>query len=323
MLGLPLWLLISGGALAVIVLGKRYFGGGACSLSPDLTGKVAIVTGSNTGIGYYTALRLAQLGAKVVMACRDATRANAALEKIKNEAKDAKIEFIKIDLTSSSSIKEFVDVFKTKYSRLDLLINNAGLVSDTRQLTKEGVEKTFSANHLGHFLLTSLLKDYLIKSAPSRVINVSSKASFKGKIDWDDLMLEKNYSVMTAYKQSKLANVIFSSEFNRRYESQGVKAVSVHPGVVTTEIWRDLFKKPLTAIPITICYPLIWLMFKSSIQGAQTTLYCALVDNDKLQGGKYYADCIAVKKMAKGGDDEEFGKKLWAKSLELLNLKEY
>ena len=314
-------LLIAAGAIILLFLLKKYMNGGICRLSPNLQGKVAIVTGSNCGIGYFTALRLAQLGAKVILACRDPTRANKALEDLKKTVKDAQVEFIRIDLTKPSSIKEFVDTFKTKYDRLDILVNNAGLASETRQLTPEGVEMTFSANHLGHFMLTLLLTDYLIKSGPSRVVNVASVASRIGKMHWDDLTLEKGYAVMKAYQQSKLANVIFASEFNRRFESKGVKSVSLHPGVVRTEIWRPAWKRPITTALAVLAYPLIWLFTKSCEQGAQTTLECALIDHDKLKGGAYYTDCVPAK-MNPDGKNEEFGKRLWNKSLELLNMKD-
>ena len=314
------WIVFGIGAVIFLSLFKKYMNGGTCRLSPNLQYKVAIVTGSNCGIGYYTALRLAELGARVVLACRDPTRANIALEKIKKEVKNAQVEFIRIDLTSTSSIKAFVDAFKSKYDRLDILINNAGLLSETRTVTPEGIETTFAANHLGHFMLTLLLQDYLVKSAPSRVINVSSLASLSGNIHWDDLMLEKGYTMWKAYSQSKLANVIFANEFNRRFESKGVKAVSLHPGSVRTEIGRA-YKKLIFKVLIAFLYPLLLLIVKNAKQGAQTTLHCALLDHDQLEGGAYYSDCV-VAKMHSHGRDEAVGKRLWDKSLELLKMKD-
>ena len=316
-----LWLAVTAGVIIILFLVKWYCNGGTCRLSPNLQYKVAIVTGSNCGIGYHTALRLAQLGARVVLACRNPGRAFDAIAKIQKTVKDAQVEFIKIDLTSPTSIKEFVEIFKSKYDRLDILVNNAGLVSETRQLTSEEIEWTFSANHLGHFMLTLLLTDYLIKSGPSRVVNVSSKSSLKGKMHWDDLMLEKGYAVMKAYEQSKLANVIFTMEFNRRFESKGVKSVSLHPGVVRTEIWRPAWERIITTILVIILYPLIFLFTKSSEQGAQTTLQCALMDHDKLEGGAFYSDCVPTK-MNPDGKNEEFGKRLWDVSLELLKMED-
>ena len=314
------YFIVAVAASITLFLIKKYMNGGTCRLSPNLRGKVAIVTGANCGMGYYTALKLAKLGAKVVLACRDPNRAYEALEEIKKTTYDAQVEFIKLDLANPSSIKEFVDVFQTKYNRLDILVNNAGLGSKNRQLTAKGLEMTFATNHLGHFMLTLLLTDYLIKSGPSRVVNVASASSFQGNIHWDDLMLEKGYTMWKAYAQSKLANVIFANEFNRRFESKGVKSVSLHPGVVRTEIWRSALKRTIPAILATIFYPLILLFTKSSEQGAQTALQCALMDHDKLEGGAYYSDCVPVK-MNPDGKNEEYGKSLWDKSLELLEMK--
>lgn len=320
MLSLQSWCLM-GALFGAAVLLKLYFNGPSCKISKNLTGKVVIVTGSNCGIGFYTALRMAELGASVIMATRDPSRAEPALAEIRRKVKSAQIEFIKLDLASLKSVREFVDTFKSKYNRLDILINNAGLSMAERTVTSDGFEMVFQVNYLGHFLLTHLLTDYLLKSAPSRIVNVSAIIQKHQRINWDDMMSTKNYNWTVPYGQSKLAQVIYANEFNKRYEQRGVKAVSLHPGVANSEFQRNIFKKFWIKAIIFLTYPILLFFAKTTVKGAQTTIYCALEDHEKLSGGNYYADCKIRKLANPVAFDDETGKKLWDRTVELLNLK--
>eukprot|EP00331_Platyophrya_macrostoma_P008057 CAMPEP_0176415954 /NCGR_PEP_ID=MMETSP0127-20121128/6085_1 /TAXON_ID=938130 /ORGANISM="Platyophrya macrostoma, Strain WH" /LENGTH=324 /DNA_ID=CAMNT_0017795991 /DNA_START=25 /DNA_END=999 /DNA_ORIENTATION=- len=318
------WLLYVLLPLSIILcLIRLYVKGRSCHFSPNLEGKVVIVTGANAGIGFYTALRLAELGARLVLACRDSVRTEPAIKEIKDKTGSSTVEFIKLDLGSKKSIREFVDIFKSKYDRLDILVNNAGLVTVDRTLTSDGFETQFGVNHLGHFYLTHLLKDYLIKSAPSRIVTVASDAHQWGVLDFDDLMTEKKkYSSMKCYGNTKLANICHANELNRRLESLGVKAVSLHPGAVKTDIMSSSLKgKWYKWILEIIAYPIFAILFKDAERGAQTTLYCALIEHEKLESGKYYVNCRPTK-TNKNATDPALWKRLWDESLRLLEIKD-
>jgi len=319
----PTALLIASSTVLLLILGKKFFNGGSCSITKDLTGKVVIVTGANTGIGKETARALAHLKATVILACRDAKRTEPLVLELQKETQNKNIEFIPLDLADLQSVKAFTEKFKSKYRRLDILVNNAGVMAPLqRRTTKDGFELQFGTNHLGHFYLTCLLLDLIKASGPSRIINVASKAQVHGKMNWEDLMYEKNYSPFATYAQSKLANVIFSKELQRRFDAEkaNVKAVSVHPGAVRTELSRYLQENILLKIVYYVSLPVYYFMVKSAKQGAQTSLYCALEDQDKLKGGEYFADC-KVTKVNPDGFREDYGEKLWKVSEELINKK--
>lgn len=209
---------------------------------PDQSGKVAIVTGANSGIGYETARALARKGASVVMACRNLEKANAAASEITLGNQDAKLDIIQLDLADLDSVRSFADTFKSRYGQLDLLVNNAGVMVPPFTRTADGFELQFGANHLGHFALTGLLLELLLETPQSRIINVSSGAHRMGSgtIDFDNLNAEKGYSAAGAYAQSKLANLLFTLELNRRLEELGsdVIATSAHPGWTVTGLQR-------------------------------------------------------------------------------------
>ena len=275
-----------------LALGKKYWDGGVCRLNRNLSGKIIIVTGSTAGIGEETARGLAAHNATVILAARSQERADIIIEDVKKSNKNAKIEFVKLDLSDLKSIKQFVKVFKQKYSHLDVLINNAGALGFAeRTITKDGFEMTFGTNHIGHFYLTLLLLDSLKKSEDGRIINVAAKLVEQNMMRWDDLNFEKDYSWLAAYSQSKISNVLFAKELQKRLKDTNVKAVSLHPGVVRTEIWRYMVEKIGWKVALIILYPALLYFAKSKEQGSQTTLYCAMEDFDKLKGGAYYADC--------------------------------
>jgi len=277
------------------------------SLLKDMTGQVIIITGANSGIGKEAARVLAHLGATVIMAARDEQRTLPVLQAIKDETKNANVDFIRLDLSDLESVKQFAETFKSRYQNLHILINNAGVMSiRQRTLTKDGFEMQFGTNHLGHFYLTTLLTDVLKKSALSRVITVSSDLHESGKMQWDDLMLEKGYSPNTAYSQSKLANVLFAKELNRRLAPFNVKSVSLHPGVIRTELTRHM-KNAWWWFLAAPLYPLVTI---TPIQGTQTTLYCALEDHNNLVGGSYLANCKITKESSRARKEED-QKRLW------------
>jgi retinol dehydrogenase-12 len=201
----------------------------------EIKGKVCLVTGATLGIGRSTALGLARSGAKLVIAGRDPARTRETVDWLRRESGSSSVESLVADLSSQSEVRRLASEFKDRYSRLDVLVNNAGGVFAERRLTVDGFEHTWALNHLGYFTLTLALLDVLKASAPARIVNVASDAHFRGHIDFDDLQSEKKaYRRMQVYCQSKLANVLFTYALARRLEGSGVTANALHPGVVAS-----------------------------------------------------------------------------------------
>jgi NAD(P)-dependent dehydrogenase (short-subunit alcohol dehydrogenase family) len=213
----------------------------------DVREKTILVTGASAGIGYEAAVELLRRGAKVVMVGRDAARTAAAAREAAARSGAAEPPFLLCDFSSQAKVRGLAQAFLAQHSRLDVLVNNAGGVNKDRGVTADGIETTFAVNHLGYFLLTNLLLDLLVKSAPARVVTVASVGHRRGTLDFDDLGFEKGYSIMKAYARSKLANVLFANELARRLEGRGVTSNSLHPGSVATNIWSGA---PLWAKPI-------------------------------------------------------------------------
>ena len=205
---------------------------------PNLSGKTALVTGANSGLGYHASLELARKGAHVIMACRTPARAKQAYDQILLEAPDASLEVMILDLASLASIRAFVAAFQEKHSRLDIQINNAGVMAIPRKMTADGFEMQFGTNHLGHFALTGLLFKTTAGTTGSRIVTVSSMMHLTGVIHFDDLMGEKRYNPWLAYGQSKLANLLFAYELQRRLAAKGYGAISLaaHPGYASTHL---------------------------------------------------------------------------------------
>lgn len=275
-----------------------------------MTGKVCIVTGANTGIGEETALGLAKLGATVVIVCRDRDRGEAAQRKIKQQSRNDRLELMICDFSSLNSIRQFAKDFKQLHDRLDLLVNNAGVVLRERSMTEDGLESTFAINHLGYFLVTNLLLDVLKKSAPSRIVNVASTAHKYGKLDLNAWPTGRDYSAFGAYANSKLANVLFTYELARRLEGTGVTANCLHPGGVGTNLFRGLPK---------FLQALIKLVTISPERGARTSIY--LAGSPEVEGvtGKYFAR-RRPQKSSEASHNEEAGRRLWELSAELTGL---
>lgn len=205
---------------------------------PGQTGRVAIVTGANSGIGYETARALANKGATVIIACRDQQKGEAATQQIRDEKPKGAVRMMQLDLADLDSVRHFAETIHHDYDRLDLLINNAGIMHPPFGKTKQGFETQFGVNHLGHFALTGLLLDLIIRTPHARIVTVSSMAHRFGRIDFEDLNAEKGYRANAAYGQSKLANLLFTYELQHKLQATGSDtiAVAAHPGWTATNL---------------------------------------------------------------------------------------
>jgi NAD(P)-dependent dehydrogenase (short-subunit alcohol dehydrogenase family) len=286
----------------------------------DQSGRVAIVTGANSGIGYEAALALAGKGATVILACRNIQQAETAVATINGGQPPGSAETMQLDLADLASVRAFAETFAVRYQRLDLLINNAGVMMPPASKTADGFELQFGTNHLGHFVLTALLLDLLRRTPGARVVNVSSIAHRYGVIDLDDPNWEERpYKESAAYGQSKLANLLFTSELQRRCEAAGigVVAISCHPGWTRTNLQRHSglfsFLNPFLAMKP-------W-------QGALPTLYAATAD--EVHGGAYYGPdgmmqmrgypkAVASTEAAR---DADMARKLWVLSENLTGVR--
>nr|KAF6486995.1 retinol dehydrogenase 12 [Rousettus aegyptiacus] len=291
---------------------QKFIAGGVCRTNVQLTGKVAVVTGSNTGIGKETARELARKGARIYMACRDTQKGESAASEIRADTKNSQVLVRKLDLSDTKSIRAFAEGFLAEEKQLHILINNAGVFMCPYSKTADGFETHLGVNHLGHFLLTHLLLERLKESAPARVVNVSSVVHHVGKISFHDLQSEKNYSPFFAYSRSKLANVLFTHELAKRLQGTGVTTYAVHPGIVHTEVTRYSFLMHLL-------WKLFYPFFKSAWEGAQTNLYCALAEGLEPLSGKYFRDCKRAWMSPKGRNNKT-AERLWDVSCELLGI---
>ncbi|XP_028932174.1 retinol dehydrogenase 12-like isoform X2 [Ornithorhynchus anatinus] len=290
----------------------KFFAGGVCRSTVRLHGKVAVITGANTGIGKETARDLARRGARVIIACRDVLKGESAAGEIRAETGNRQVLVRKLDLADTKSIRAFADRFLAEEKQLHILINNAGVMMCPYSKTADGFEMHLGVNHLGHFLLTHLLLGRLKESAPARVVNVSSLAHVIGKIRFHDLQGEKYYYSNMAYCHSKLANILFTRELARRLQGTGVTTYALHPGVVQSELVRH---------SLLMC--LVWRLFsffvKSSQEGAQTSLHCAVAENLEALSGEYFSDCKRAPVSARGRNGAT-ARRLWEVSCELLGI---
>ena len=283
---------------------------------PDLSGKTTIVTGANSGIGYETAKALATKNATVIMACRNADKANQAIIDIKQDVANASLDFIQLDLADLTSVKAFTDNFQAKYDKLDILINNAGVMIPPYTKTKDGFEVQFGANHLGHFALTGQLINTIRTTPNARVVNVSSTAHRMGTgtINFDDLHSEKEYKAMPAYAQSKLANLLFTRQLNHFFGNSGIDAIatSAHPGWTATNLLVNAgFFKLLNPI-----------FAQKMPMGALPTLYAAVenLEANAYAGPSGWQEMRGYPKlvdMTDSAKDDALAKQLWDVSTEL------
>lgn len=283
-----------------------------------VAGKTVVVTGANDGIGKETVRELAMRGGRIIMACRNTEKGEQARNEIVEETKNEQVVVRELDLSSLESVQNFADNFNKTESRLDILINNAGVMVMSKELTKDGLESHFGVNHIGHFLLTNLLLDKLKACSPSRIINVSSVAQFhSGPMKLDDLNSEKSFSGLNRYSQSKLANVLHVMELTKRLQGTGVTATAVHPGFVRTKLVRQTGLNCC----LRVINNYIFLPFSiTPVQGAQTSLKVALDKTLETVSGKYFADC-KEKPPSIHAQKEDDAKRLWELSEEIVEQK--
>jgi NAD(P)-dependent dehydrogenase (short-subunit alcohol dehydrogenase family) len=293
---------------------------------PDLTGKVVIVTGANSGIGREAARELARKGAEVVMACRDQKKAQAALQEIKEEILQARLVFIPLDLADLASIRRFAEEYRKRYKRLDILLNNAGIMLVPYGLTSDGFERQFGTNHLGHFALTGLLIDLILNTHGSRVVNISSNAHYGGEMDFSNLQFERGgYQSMKAYSRSKLANLLFTYELQRRFESRKANsmALAAHPGISATGLADHI----LNGRAVWLIQNIMKVMFQSAEMGALPGLRAAT--DPQARGGSYYgpggkgerAGFPELVSSSRASHNEEDAVRLWEVSQELTGVR--
>jgi NAD(P)-dependent dehydrogenase (short-subunit alcohol dehydrogenase family) len=250
---------------------------------PNLSGKIAIITGANSGLGYESAVALAAKGAHVVMACRNPKKADQAKTDLLERVPNASVELAALDLSSLASVRAFVEAFKAKHAKLDILMNNAGLMAIPKTTTADGFESQFGVNHLAHFALTGLLLDRLLAAPGSRVVNVSSQAHTGGRINFDDLQSDKSYSRFGAYAQSKAANILFTRELQKHLDHAGAPILSVaaHPGFAATNLLTSGFP-PLDGL-LGFGARIIG---QTAAMGALPQLYAATAPD--VQGAEYF-----------------------------------
>ena len=277
---------------------------------PDQTGKVIVITGATSGIGFETAVALAGAGATVVVSSRNQAKVDDAVARVKQRSRRDDVHGLVLDLASFASIRSAAAELLAQRPRIDVLINNAGVYLSERRLTADGFEMTFGTNHLGHFLLTNLLLDRLRASAPARVVNVSSIGHrFTRQMNFDDLQSERHYTVQEAYTQSKLANVLFTKELARRLRGTDVTANCFHPGNVATGFNRN--NGPLMTVAMTVIRP----FSRRPKKGAETVVW--LVDSTEAGGvsGAYFVDCREATPSAPAMNADA-AKRLWQVSEE-------
>ncbi len=282
-----------------------------------MNGKKCIVTGGNAGIGYETALAIAREGADLIVVSRNPEKGKAAVEKIKQETGNQQVEMQQIDMSSQQSIRAGAEAIRKKWDRLDVLVNNAGTWFSKRVLTEDGIETQFAVNHLAYFLFTRQLLPLLRKATEARVINVASDSHFQGKMHFDDLSLEKKYHGLKAYAQSKLGNVLFTYEFDRRKPDENISIYAVQPGLVKTDIG---LKHTLSL------HGLVWKIRRmggvSPAEGAATSIFLASSPEAANQSGMYWDKC-KPKSSSKRSYNEEDAARLWKISCELCGIEDY
>lgn len=254
----------------------------------NLKDKIAIITGANSGLGYHTALSLADQNATVIMACRDLEKSEKERQNLIDITGNKNIELMKIDLSDLDSVSEFVHVFIKKYGKLDVLVNNAGVLIPPYTKTKQGFELQFGVNHLAHFALTAQLFNLLIDSEYARIVTISSLASHRYRIQFEDINWEKKYRDFDAYSMSKLANLMFAMELNDKIQEKNlnIKSIAAHPGLASTELFEDGKNKMNKFIASIAEKVFMGLFAQSASQGALPQIYAAL--SPKAESGKFY-----------------------------------
>ena len=282
-------------------------------VTTEMAGKVCLVTGATSGIGLVTAGELARKGARVVLVGRNPQKCDAALGRIRTETGSQQVEALLADLSVQQQVRDLARQFHEKHQRLDVLVNNAGGMWLKRELTADGIERTFAVNHLAYFLLTELLLDVLKASAPARIVNVSSAAHQRATLDFDNLQGERGYGGWKQYCRSKLMNLLFTYELARRLERTGVKANALHPGFVATGFggnngWRGRLLQGAAR-----------LFGLNAEQGARTVVYLASAPEVAGVSGRYFVRERAVAS-SPPSYDETAAKRLWQLSAQLTGM---
>lgn len=295
------WLLVGVALIPVALLLRRIAAGGRCDHVRDLRGKVTVVTGANTGLGKCTAERLAALGSHVILACRSVEKAEQAVADIKKATGNENVEAMKLDLSSFKSVRQFAEEFQRRKLNCDILVNNAGVMMCPWSKTEDGFEVQFGTNHLGHFLLVKLLLPVLLK-CKARVVNVSSLGHIFAKpyTNFEEMAhpSEASYDKTISYGYSKMANILLTTELQRRYGDQGLTSYAVHPGSVQTELARFFPSFVQAAFHSRFSS----LLVKEATEGAQTSVYCAIDPSAK--AGAYFTDCQTVACSAEASDSK-------------------
>jgi NAD(P)-dependent dehydrogenase (short-subunit alcohol dehydrogenase family) len=279
----------------------------------DLSGRTILVTGASSGIGLAASRKLAAMGAELVLVGRDPARLDAAAAAVRARSSSGAVSTLRHDLSSLAAVRALAAEVRERHPRVHVLVNNAGGVSVARELTADGLERTFAVNHLAPYLLTRLLLDRLVESEPARIVTVSSVAHRRARIDLSDLQLERGYAIMRAYGRSKLANVLFTRELARRVAGTRVTANCLHPGTVSTRIWSGA---PWYARPIlAVMKPFM----RSAEEGAETLVHLASSPEvERLSGA--YLEKGKVVDPAPQARDEALARRLWDESARLVGL---
>jgi retinol dehydrogenase 12 len=278
-----------------------------------MRGRVVVVTGASSGIGAEAAVELARLGATVVPIGRDQIRLEEVAERARSASQSGTAAPLRADLGSLRQVRRLAGQLRERHPQIHVLVNNAGLVAGRRELTEDGIERTFAVNHLAPFLLTNLLLDTLRASAPARVVTTSSDAHRGGRIDLDDIRGERRWSSWSAYSNSKLANVLFTRALARRLEGSGVTANCLHPGVIRTRLGRG------TRLPIRLGWRLVSVFFASPRRGASTIVHLASSPEVAEVSGGYFVSSRQATPSKRALDDE-LAERLWKVSEELTGI---
>jgi len=284
----------------------------------SLEGKTVVITGGNSGIGRVTAIEIAKRKATLIIASRNLQKSVAVKQEIETITGNKNIQVLKLDLEDFDSVQDFANILKNNKTNIDFLINNAGSMF-MQGLTKHGYSRVFTVNHLGHFLLTSLLLDKMklqSHNRPVRIINLSSLMYKFGTLNWDELHYDPQGLIenFKAYADSKLANIYFTSELHTRLKDYNITSFAVHPGIIASDIGNNIFKLP-DFLYKAITYPFL----REPIYGAQTVLYTMLDDNVITQSGRYFVDCKS-EELWKHATNKTVGSLLWNKSLQMVGL---
>ncbi|CAH1263504.1 RDH13 [Branchiostoma lanceolatum] len=314
-----LWYPLSAAAATtgIVLLLRDFMHGERCPSKATMEGKTVIITGANNGIGKETAKELSKRGGRVIMACRNMDKCQGARDQLVQESGNQNVHCQQVDLASFESVRKFASRINKSEAKVDVLINNAGVMRCPHWKTADGNEWQFQVNYLSHFLLTNLILDKLKAAKQGRIINTSSIAHSQGQINFEDINSTVKYEDTDAYMQSKLALVLFTLELSKRLEGTGVTANTVYPGVTKTNIGQHKLSKMESAVT----KPFMWFALRDPARAAQTGVYLSVAPEVADKTGKYWKDTVAITPAAQGRD-EDIAKKLWDLSLKMTGLSE-